>query len=250
MRLKNVEGSNSPTNCDVLSGEVAVQAQIDATGLTLKAKSRTMSALDRLLGGLLGIPAAYAEKYRKRVERSVDLEERNALLAISLEAQFPGERLEGVRLVVGQMIADELRKQTNREAVCFETVRSLRSLPPQEDPRLVDEGPDFLDNDWLNIFTSYSEKASSERLRQLLGRILSGEIRKPGKFAITTLRVISEMDAEIAKAFQEVASIRLLNGLLIKPHPLSSTFRNLGCVAEGVCQSLQESGRDLDDLRA
>jgi hypothetical protein len=53
---------------DELSGEVAVRAHIDPTGLTVAGKSRFLAATDRLLGGLIGIPAAYVEGIRARLE--------------------------------------------------------------------------------------------------------------------------------------------------------------------------------------
>ena len=55
----------------------------------------------------------------------------------------------------------------------------------------------------------------------------------------------------LARMLGQIALAGVLAGLARLGAPLLiSTFRNLGCVAEGVCQSLQESGRDLDDLRA
>ena len=53
---------------DELGGEVSIRAQLDATGLTVGGKSRALAAADRLLGGLVGIPAAYLEGVRARVE--------------------------------------------------------------------------------------------------------------------------------------------------------------------------------------
>jgi hypothetical protein len=83
-------------------------------------------------------------------------------------------------------------------------------IDPQNDPTEIEE-------DWMGLFAGYSDRASSERLRKLWGRILAGEIRKPGSFALSTLRVISEMDAEIALIFQEVVSLRISASHLLKP---------------------------------
>ena len=48
-------------------------------------------------------------------------------------------------------------------------------------------------------------------------KVLSGEIRKPGTFSLATIRFISELDAEIAKKFQDTALYRLPEGVLLKP---------------------------------
>jgi hypothetical protein len=126
------------------------------------------------------------------------------------------------KVTVRRFIAEETRKQINREAVWVEMDESVRALPP---PSLTEPQDDSLEleEDWINIFASYADRASSERLRQLRGRILAGEIRKPGSFAPSTLRVISEMDTEIAAAFQEVARLRIAGGSrLLRADPLEN----------------------------
>lgn len=52
---------------DELSGEVAIRAHIDHTGLTVTGKSRFLAATDRLFGGIVGIPAEYFEGIRARL---------------------------------------------------------------------------------------------------------------------------------------------------------------------------------------
>jgi len=204
---------------DELSGEVVVRAHVDQAGLTLAGKSRFLAATDRLLGGLVGIPAAYFEGIRERVEikNSIRLEQ------IRVQSRGMIELLENMgvtgKVTAQRFVAEEILKQINREAVWAESDKSIRLLA-SPNPTDSHDGAPELEEDWINIFASYAEKASSERLRQLWGRILAGEIRKPGSFAPSTLRTISEMDAEIATAFQEVVALRLETNMLLKPSPL------------------------------
>ncbi|MGH6989568.1 MAG: DUF2806 domain-containing protein, partial [Stellaceae bacterium] len=206
---------------DELSGQVAVRASIDATGLTVAGKSRALAAADRLFGGLIGIPAAYVEGVRARAETRNEIRNEN----IRAAGKRTLELLEGMdetgRVTVNRFVAEETRNQINREAVWAETQKAIGELPPPGSAESEDTSSE-LDVDWINILASYAERASSERLRQLWGRILAGEIRKPRSFALSTLRILSEMDAEIATAFQTVVRLRIGNDKVVKPEHLEN----------------------------
>jgi hypothetical protein len=101
-------------------------------------------------------------------------------------------------------------KQNNREAVAEKALENLKHLSSGE--AKADTGPPVIDDDWMNFFASYAEKASSETLRELWGRILSGEIVRPGTFSFTTMRILSELDAPTARLFEEIASKALDEG--------------------------------------
>jgi hypothetical protein len=65
------------------------------------------------------------------------------------------------------LVARELQQQGNREAVARETVKLLQSDPPPEET----PGPQ---EDWLNMFASLAEKASSDRMRKHWASVLAG----------------------------------------------------------------------------
>lgn len=217
MASKSKVGKRPPPKEDELSTEVALRAKLDDTGLTVAGRSRAVSALDRLLGGAIGIPAAALEGLRERQE---------------IRNHFKGEalRIEGEKLLerlgVGgglaeatarRIIGEEIQFQLNRESVWVAAIEHLQS---QSSESVEDSGGDEIDADWINIFSSYSNHASSERLRSLWGRILAGEIRQPGSFAPSTLRVISELDAEIARSFEDVVKNRIDRQYVMKPKDL------------------------------
>ena len=80
-----------------------------------------------------------------------------------------------------------------------------------------------MEEDWLNVFEKHAENASSDRLREMWGHILAGEIRNPGSFSLTTLRVIAELDREIAEGFEKAVKTRMAPGVLPKPPDLVGT---------------------------
>ncbi|MDR3531287.1 MAG: DUF2806 domain-containing protein [Rhodopila sp.] len=204
---------------DTLSGEVAIRANMDQTGLTVAGKSRALAAADRLFGGLLGIPAEYLDGIRARMnaknrisEEKIIVEGRSSIADLDRRAQVESVAMQ-------RLAAEETRNQINREAVWIETEEALKAAPPPQ-PGSPENDVQELDEDWINVFAGYAEKASSDHLRQLWGRILAGEIRKPASYARSTLRVISEMDIEIATTFQEVAKLRLFEDCIVRPIPL------------------------------
>jgi hypothetical protein len=92
-------------------------------------------------------------------------------------------------------LLQELQRQGNREAVARETANLLNEDAPK--------GSAEPDIDWLNIFASFAEKASSERMRKHWASVLAAEIRTPGTFSLTTLQLLSVVDAVLAQIISE-----------------------------------------------
>jgi len=87
---------------------------------------------------------------------------------------------------------EERRKFQNKEAVARSVIEELRNDPGAAD------APSEIEDDWLNLFARLAEDKSSEELQALFGKILAGEIRKPGSFSLRTLQLmalISRQDA-------------------------------------------------------
>jgi uncharacterized protein DUF2806 len=93
-----------------------------------------------------------------------------------------------------------MKQQASREAVFLQAAENLSLDPPQSPP------DDVPTDDWLNLFASYAERASSETMRQHWAQILSGEIRKPGAFSLVTLQVASVLDKKLASIIENVCS--------------------------------------------
>src|SRR5260370_29383469 len=93
---------------------------------------------------------------------------------------------------------EEKRKFKNKEAIARSAIEELRNDPGAAD------APSEIEDDWLNLFARFAEDKSSEELQALFGRILAGEIRKPGSFSLRTIQLmatISKRDAEAVAAF-------------------------------------------------
>lgn len=199
---------------DVLAGEVSIEAELTEKGINAKAKSRALTALDRLIGNLIDVPGAYVERATRRIRTKTDSD----IKLLEVEAGSAARKLaiapdSGDR-TLDNFRQEQSRKQANKDAVAVEALEDIKLLPP---PEMIEADPEEIDPDWMNVFASHAEHASSERLRQLWGRVLAGEIRKPGSFSLSTLRLLSELDKDIAEIFQKYARTRLETGFLPKP---------------------------------
>jgi hypothetical protein len=212
---------------DPLGGELSIEAKIDETGIKASAKSRALAAFDCLCGSVIDIPGAYAEGVARRIRARNEV--RQALIEVEGEAakeKLLAEPTAGDR-VIDVFLLEQRRKQGNRDAVASEALATLKALPPPRQDDFAHEGEEDgkpIEEDWLNVFAAHADNASSEHLRQLWGRILAGEIRKPGSFSLTTLRAIAELDRDIALDFnkqlrRDCRSVSCPNRLSLKATP-------------------------------
>ena len=202
---------------DALDTKVALEAKFEQNGISIGARSRAIAAFDRLVGGLIDWLAAYP--IGKEREAQARAEGQEALIratdAAALRLLQGQDELGKARLE--NFLRNEYRKQDNHFAVASYAMDDLLNTPPSS-PKTSDteealsggESPS-LDEDWMNLFSDYAARASSDRLREQWGRILAGEIRKPGTFSFLTLRVVAEMTADLARSFQEIYRLSIEN---------------------------------------
>ena len=101
-------------------------------------------------------------------------------------------------------IASQARQeQINIEAVAVAALKELQADPPPEQLNNGTPLPE-VDDEFLSRFERGALDASSERLQILYGRVLAGEIRKPGTFSLQTLAVLGTFDKIAAEAFERV----------------------------------------------
>jgi Protein of unknown function (DUF2806) len=194
--------------------EVSLAAGFDGSKLTISAKGRLFSALDALGAATIGVWSARREAKRRiaEIELSTDVlraEMKHRLSALRLQDEYD-------QMVLERAFAMEERKLTNVHSVIEQAAEAVRALPPPQRPD-VEEGASELDGDWLGMFTGCAERATSEHMQKLLGLVLAGEIRRPGAFSLSTLRIASEIDYEVAIAFKDRVASRFANDKVVRP---------------------------------
>ena len=183
---------------------ISIDASLSETGISLSTKSRFASALDRMFGGLLDIPAAFFEG------RAANIELRDRLAQESLEARARASLDGEIKLEELRIASDYLRRQVDAKKLINLGNVSQLALEDLRDSAKGTNGPhddvessEQISDDWLNWFQSFAEKASSADIRGLWGRVLSGESQRPGQFSIGTLRTLAELDRRTAMLFQK-----------------------------------------------
>jgi hypothetical protein len=190
---------------DPLASEVSIRAHIDHSGLTVAGKSRALAAFDRLLGAFADLPTAFLERLtaRSRAQASVDIRlieaEGEAAKQTLLSEKAFGER------IVGRFINIEGKRQENVERITVQASEQLALLPAPEDTENDENENSDIDEDWLNSFRRHAEDASSERMQKLWARILSDEVSKPGSFSKVTMRLLAEIDRDIAETYRSMS---------------------------------------------
>lgn len=169
-----------------------------AASLAAPVKTGLLKALSNLLGGLTAIPAAWV----KRPAQAIDdvTEGRSAVAAILAK----GVAEEALKDPVLMQAAAEIylptivRKARNRVQVAQKAVAYAAET--------VTDGAQATapNDDWMNAYVRFAEDASSEKLQDLFGRILAGEVVRPGSFALATLRAVAELDQSVAQDFSMV----------------------------------------------
>lgn len=68
---------------------------------------------------------------------------------------------------------------------------------------------DNVDDEWLEHFQDYAEKVSDENMQVIWGKILSGEMNRPGTYSKRLLGVLSQMSKMEAEAFMTLCAYRV-----------------------------------------
>jgi hypothetical protein len=157
-------------------------------------------AISRLVGYLVDVPSEYVKSFKQGI---ADKREARSAVSKALATAVASEVVADkdlVRRATQSFLAKELRAQTNKEAVARIAIEHL-----SREDETHGKKPQTPEEDWLNVFEQYAENASSEKLRDLWGRVLAKEIRSPKSFSLRTMRFVSELDVYVAQTFQKHA---------------------------------------------
>lgn len=120
----------------------------------------------------------------------------------------PDPQSEGVPALSNRITArlqyQDLRQQQNVEAVCASAAEELatESSVPVEKP----------EPEWVSRFMDISTDISTEELQYLWGRILAGEIKRPGAFSLRTLDVLRNLSKKEVESFVKLGNYILRSG--------------------------------------
>jgi hypothetical protein len=113
-----------------------------------------------------------------------------------------------VEVVARSEIGDAIRKEINVSKALLAAEADLEN-DPEEPPA------EHVDADWLFRWRECAGAVSSEELQGLWGRVLSGQVRQPGRYSFRTLEFIRNISFAEAKAINEICTLVIADSIVI-----------------------------------
>lgn len=96
-----------------------------------------------------------------------------------------------------RFLFQEMKKQQNIESVVSNAYSELEGVDS------VSNTP--VDEDWISEFFDCVANISTEKMQVLWGKLLAGEVKKPGSFSLRTLEILKRLSVKEANIFKEIA---------------------------------------------
>lgn len=192
------------------------------TGLPAPVQKTFWKAFGRLATSAVDLPVAYIEGKAAQIRATSDarIQAINASgKAIASQIQAPLAYIEAANIKFAERIVG---KQKNLDAIAHKAVSELPLLSPPGsvgDPAI----PAEISDDWLNTFESEAENMSSDYMRTVFGKLLAGEVVRPGTFSRRAVKILGQMEKPEAEIFARFCSLavqpcdngQVINGLLM-----------------------------------
>ena len=166
------------------------------------------------------MPAAKLETWANRIRNKGRVESATYDAAVKRIETAVGGEAETARLL-DDIVVLHVESVGNRRQVAQRAIEYL-ALPGTDADAEPESAADEIDPDWLGHLSGYAEKANSGKVRELWGRVLAGEIRRPGSFSLMTLRLLAELDQQMAAWFQQETKFRVTKQFILRPKVMSS----------------------------
>jgi hypothetical protein len=128
-----------------------------------------------------------------RIRRRAEAEAHGELIKADAELQ----KIELLQRASRRISFKELQAQVNIDNIVAEASKYL--------PESVDKKP--VEPDWLLRFFDDCQLISDENLQSIWGKILAGEVAKPGKYSRITLSILKNLSKDDALLLEKVASL-------------------------------------------
>jgi hypothetical protein len=168
------------------------------TGIPAPVRKNFIKAFGQLCTAAIDIPIAWLEgrsaEIRATTEARLQIIRKQGVI-ISEQLEIPTEY---ITKASSKFASKVIREQLNLDRITLNAANELSNNKEIESNKETQE----ISEDWLNEFENLARLKSSEDMKLVFGKILSGEIIKPGSFSIKTIKLISQLDNQAAKLFQ------------------------------------------------
>ena len=171
--------------------------------LPVPAKRNLAKAAARLCSAAIDVPITYLEG--KTAELRAISEERVKLVKTTSKQISKQMKVdpEYARRAVTQFGNKVLREQINLDMT---VARAIDELNEKNKLALQDSNNSEIDEDWLENFDAEARKKNTTEMQSYFAKILAGEIIAPNSFSIKSLRILGNMDKQVARLFQKFCS--------------------------------------------
>ena len=107
-------------------------------------------------------------------------------------------------------------------------------------------GEKEINDDWLNNFENEARSKSTKEMQHRFGRVLAGEIEKPGSYSIKAVKLLGELDQNTANLFKKLCSACVVFGTADSEHIIDIRVPSLGGSAGS--NTLSKYGLGFDKL--
>ncbi|MEK6407666.1 MAG: DUF2806 domain-containing protein [Acidobacteriota bacterium] len=196
-----------------------------------KIKQNAILALANGVAGLitaaLDIPTAYLD----RVSEVARAKTEGKVTVTLAAARAAAKRLEGDRDLAERALdyfgSKIVGEQQNRESVARKFLNRLAESPTDEDTS------SDIDEDWLTAFWRLAETKTSDDVQELLARLLTSEVTRPGSVSPTTLQTLSVLTSDLGRAFERLCRLSIDDGDSVYViHPQVFAFKTMGPLGE------------------
>ena len=205
-------------------------------------------AFHQLCTAAVDVPVAHLEG--KAAEIRGVTEARNKILGENAD-QIAGQMKvspEYVRRAGNKFAEKIIREQINLDKV---SAIAANELKKEEFDSSTDQGADngeeqTISDDWLNNFENEARQKSTQDMQLYFGRILAGEIKKPGSYSIQAVRTLGDLNQNDAILFKKLCSICVILEIPTVGHVLDVRVPSLGGNAGS--NALRKYGLSFDHL--
>ncbi len=176
-------------------------------GIPAPVRRNLLKAFGQLCSAAIDIPVAYLTG--KAGERRAETTARIQLINISARqiAQQMQTDPEYARVAVHKFGQRVLREQVNLDLISQSTATEIQDTRDSVSQSGPDEAGETISDDWLNAFETEARQKSTEEMQAFFGKMLAGEIRRPGSYSTRTVKILGSLDRDIANQFLKLCSM-------------------------------------------
>ena len=179
------------------------------TGIPAPVRRNFFKALGQLSSAAIDIPVAYLTGMadERRAETAARIKLMNTSAAqIAEQMQTDPEYARVAVQKFGQRV---LREQVNLDMISQKAANELSDSSDSNEESGSRGSSDTINDDWLNAFETEARLKSTEEMQAFFGKVLAGEIRRPGSYSTRTIKILGSLDQNVAKHFSTLCALSI-----------------------------------------